>query len=69
MKHIDIIGISVTPADCYIDSGLETNIKILSLFNKNIEVAKWIIEGKNPFPEHYRVLSLKSMLLPDILSQ
>lgn len=50
-----ITGIAITDANCYIDSAVETTLRILDLFcRKDIEVALSNEQAINSFPEEWR---------------
>jgi purine nucleosidase len=56
MENIELVGVSVTPADCLLDDGLEATLRVLSVYGKtNVPVAKGKIAGPNPFPYSWRV--------------
>jgi purine nucleosidase len=55
MKHVRVLGIAVTPADCYIEPAVSATRKILDLMGiKNISVAQSAVRGVNPFPRIFR---------------
>ncbi len=59
MPNIEILGIIVTPADCYINAALNVTRKLLDLMGCNhIPVAESTVRGINPFPALYRRDSL-----------
>jgi purine nucleosidase len=58
MQDIEVIGIGVTPADCYLPTGLPATLKILDLLgHPHIPVAGGTLDGRNPFPDEWRVHS------------
>lgn len=58
MKDVDVIGIGVTPADCYLPTGLPATLKILDLLGRpDIPVAGGVLDGRHPFPHEWRVHS------------
>ncbi|MBM4424751.1 MAG: ABC transporter substrate-binding protein [Chloroflexi bacterium] len=58
MKNVAALGIGVTPADCYLETGLPATLKILQLLgHPNIPVAAGTVEGRHPFPHEWRVHS------------
>jgi len=69
MENIEIIGISITPADCFMDDAIEATLKILSLYERDIPVAEGHIHGKNAFPNDFRILTLRVNNLPIMLLQ
>ncbi|MBU3022676.1 nucleoside hydrolase [Aestuariibacter sp. A3R04] len=55
MDHVDVLGVTITPADCYPDDALLSTLKILSLTgNQSIPVAVGNKVGPNPFPPDWR---------------
>jgi purine nucleosidase len=55
MDHIELLGIVVTPADCYIQPAVSATRKILDLMGfSHIPVAESTVRGINPFPNLYR---------------
>ena len=55
MPYIEIEGIGITPADCYLEPATSATIKILRFFKRlDIEVSKGTIHGVNPFPREWR---------------
>jgi purine nucleosidase len=55
MPHLQLTGIIVTPADCFLRPALSATLKILRFFNRsNIEVSAGTLHGVNPFPRAWR---------------
>jgi len=55
MVDKEIIGINVTPADCFIEPATESTYKILQLFGReNIEIGRSDGYGINAFPSEWR---------------
>jgi purine nucleosidase len=69
MPNIDLIGVTITPADCYIDQALDLTLKVLKIYDRKIPCAEGHIEGSNPFPDEYRVVTVKASNLPIFLNQ
>jgi purine nucleosidase len=69
MPNIDLIGVSITPADCYIEDAVDLTLKVLSLYERSIPVSRGDLESPNPFPDEYRVVTVKANHLPIMLSQ
>jgi purine nucleosidase len=58
MQDVDVLGIGVTPADCYLPTGLPATLKILELLGRpDIPVAGGVLDGRHPFPHEWRVHS------------
>ncbi|KOP28199.1 nucleoside hydrolase [Hapalosiphon sp. MRB220] len=55
MDHIQLLGVVVTPADCYIQPAVSATRKILDLMGgSHIRVAESTVRGINSFPYLYR---------------
>ncbi|MGI8503565.1 MAG: nucleoside hydrolase [Hassallia sp.] len=55
MDHIELLGVVVTPADCYGEPAVSATRKILDLMeSSHIPVALSTVRGINPFPRLYR---------------
>ncbi|MDY0404920.1 nucleoside hydrolase [Virgibacillus sp. 179-BFC.A HS] len=57
MENVKVIGVGVTPADCYLEPAVSASRKIIGRFGRNtdIKVAKSRARGKNPFPKEWRM--------------
>ena len=55
MNHIQVLGIVVTPADCYLRPAVSATRKILDLMGRSeVPVAASTVRGVNPFPRIFR---------------
>lgn len=55
MDRIELLGVVVTPADCYAEPAVSATRKILDLMeSSHIPVALSTVRGINPFPRLYR---------------
>jgi purine nucleosidase len=55
MPHVDVYGVVVTPADCYIKPAVSVTRKLLDLLGRSdIPVAESTVRGLNPFPRVWR---------------
>jgi purine nucleosidase len=55
MEHLQVLGIVVTPADCYIEPAVGATRKLLDLMERSdIPVAESTVRGLNPFPRAFR---------------
>ena len=55
MAHIQVLGIVVTPADCYLRPAVSATRKILDLMGRSeVPVAASTVRGVNPFPRIFR---------------
>ncbi|MGQ0600836.1 MAG: nucleoside hydrolase [Anaerolineales bacterium] len=65
MDHVDVRGIAVTPADCYLEPAVSATRKILDLMTRSdVPVAASSVRGLNPFPQMFRVDSFSIDLFP-----
>lgn len=65
MEDIELTGVSVIPADCYLEPAMFASRKIIDRFGKNpIEVAASSSRGKNPFPKEWRMHAFYVDALP-----
>ncbi|CDQ40826.1 MULTISPECIES: nucleoside hydrolase [Virgibacillus] len=57
MEDIDLLGVGVIPADCYLEPAMYASRKIIDRFGNGdkIEVAASTSRGKNPFPKDWRM--------------
>ena len=69
MPHIELKGISITPADCIGDYAEESTKKILQLFSKvNVPVARGQYHGINAFPMDWRAGPMVVNALPMMIN-
>jgi purine nucleosidase len=55
MSHINLAGVVVTPADCFLRPAVSATLKILRLFNRlDLDVSKGGLHGVNAFPREWR---------------
>ncbi|HEX9922810.1 MAG TPA: nucleoside hydrolase [Anaerolineae bacterium] len=65
MPHIDLAGIVVTPADCFLRPAVSTTSKILRFMERaDIEVSGGALHGVNPFPRAWRAHAYPIDALP-----
>lgn len=66
MEDIDLAGVGVTPADCYLEPAVYASRKIIDRFGKgkNVKVAGSNSRGKNPFPKDWRMHAFYVEALP-----
>ncbi|WP_391208545.1 nucleoside hydrolase [Psychrobacillus sp. L4] len=56
MDTIELTGVSVIPADCYLEPAMFASRKIIDRFGKGcLDVAESNSRGKNPFPKDWRL--------------
>jgi len=56
MDSIKLTGVSVIPADCYLEPAVSASRKIIDRFgNGDLTVANSTSRGKNPFPKDWRL--------------
>ena len=55
IEHVELLGVVVTPADCYAQPAVSVTRKILDLWGEaSVPVAESTVRGVNPFPMLYR---------------
>jgi len=55
MSHIDLAGVVVTPADCFLRPALSATLKVLRFFGRlDIAVSQGDLRGVNAFPRAWR---------------
>lgn len=67
MEQVHLTGVSVIPADGYLEPATDASRKIIDRFGQNkgpVEVAKSNSRGKNPFPAAWRLHSFYVDALP-----
>lgn len=68
MKDVDLIGVSVIDADCYVEPAVSASRKIIDRYGapelKGLEVARSDSRGKNPFPKDWRMHAFYVDALP-----
>ncbi|UOQ91884.1 nucleoside hydrolase [Halobacillus shinanisalinarum] len=66
MKNINLLGVGVTPADCYLEPAMYASQKIVDRFGrgKKVEIAASTSRGKNPFPKDWRMHAFYVDALP-----
>ncbi|PFZ22628.1 nucleoside hydrolase [Bacillus wiedmannii] len=65
MDNVKLTGVSVIPADCYLEPAISASRKIIDRFSKeNIEVAASNSRAKNPFPKDWRMHAFYVDALP-----
>ena len=69
MPQVKLLGVSVTPGDCYPEAALETSAKLLHLFGREqvpLSVAQYY--GVNAFPSAWRAAPRVLNALPRLLA-
>ncbi|HLQ40608.1 MAG TPA: nucleoside hydrolase [Tetragenococcus sp.] len=66
MEDVEVIGVGVTPADCYLEPAVSASRKIIDKFGENlsIQVAPSNSRPKNPFPKDWRMHAFTVDALP-----
>ncbi|MCW8108751.1 nucleoside hydrolase [Alteromonas ponticola] len=68
MEEVELVGVLITPADCYPDDALLSTLKILTLTNNaSVPVAVGTLAGLNPFPPDWRAQPKFCHALPVML--
>ena len=66
--NIDLVGVTITPADCFPDVAKEFVSKILHKRGLKIPIVVSDIDPVNDFPDSFKQLPLKSNFLPTLLN-
>lgn len=70
MEHIQVLAVTITPADCYLPDALISTRKILAMFKRdNVIVAAGNIHGVNAFPADWRAQPKICNAMPEMLLQ
>ncbi|KKK40050.1 ABC transporter substrate-binding protein [Mesobacillus campisalis] len=65
MDNVELTGVSVIPADCYLEPAMYASRKIIDRFgNGELDVAESNSRGKNPFPKDWRMHAFYVDALP-----
>ena len=65
MENVELTGVSVIPADCYLEPAMSASRKIIDRFGKgNFAVAASNSRGQNPFPKDWRMHAFYVDALP-----
>lgn len=65
MENVELTGVSVIPADCYLEPAMFASRKIVDRFGDgNLSVAESNSRGKNPFPKDWRMHAFYVDALP-----
>ncbi|MDP4550532.1 nucleoside hydrolase [Alkalihalobacillus macyae] len=66
MEEIELVGVSVIPADCYLEPAVSASRKIIDRFGKgeDLNVAASTSRGVNPFPKEWRMHAFYVDALP-----
>lgn len=55
MPHVELVGVVITPADCFLGPATSSSLKVLRFFDRlDIEVSQGTLHGVNPFPRIWR---------------
>lgn len=69
MQHVNVLGVSITPADCYLENALETTLKLLNITSKtDIEIGVGNYHGVNAFPSDWRAKPKILNALPGMIN-
>lgn len=69
MSDVEVLGINVTPADCYIKPAIESTYKILvKLKRTEIPIGRCDLNGVNNFPQDWRGKPAIINMLPDLIN-
>lgn len=68
LKNIDIVGVSIVPADCEVKPAKEFVTKILTKKGIDAPVLESNVTPVNDFPREWKSLTLKTTYLPTLLN-
>lgn len=69
MPDVELIGISVTPADCYLEPAIESTYKLLQKSgNTAIPIGRGVFNGVNAFPSEWRARPEIVNVLPMLIN-
>ena len=70
MEHLELLAVTITPADCYLSDATLATQKILAMMGKeDIPIGQGRIHGINPFPADWRAQPKICNALPDMILQ
>ena len=67
-QNIELVGVAITPGDCDIPPAMETVSKIIYKKGAKIPIVASNIKGINPFPQSFKDLTNKALVLPTFLN-
>lgn len=68
--NVEVLGIMITPASCFVKDSIDVTFQLLSLLGKtHIPVAMGNIYGINPYPDNKRIFSKMMTALPALIVQ
>ena len=68
MEDIELMGVCVTPADCFLEDATVSSLKILKLTgNDSVPVAQGVTRPVNPFPTKWRAQPMVVNAFPQML--
>jgi purine nucleosidase len=69
MAEVELLGVSITPADCYAENALETTLKLLQLHQRvEVPVSVGQFHGVNAFPAAWRAKPRILNALPALIT-
>jgi purine nucleosidase len=69
MAEVELLGVSITPADCYAENALETTLKLLLLHQRlTVPVSVGQFHGVNAFPAAWRAKPRILNALPTLIN-
>ena len=68
IPNIDLLGVCVTPADCFLESATSSSLKLLKLAGKEkVRIAQGTVRPVNPFPTEWRAQPMVVNALPQTI--
>lgn len=69
MPEVELLGITVTPADCYLEPAIESTYKLLQKMQKeDIPIGRGTFHGVNAFPSEWRARPEIVNVLPMLIN-
>ncbi|MDW3195081.1 MAG: nucleoside hydrolase [Cytophagales bacterium] len=69
MENVELEGVVVTPADCFLEDATISSLKLLKMTGlTNVSVAKSQARAVNPFPTEWRAQPMVLNAFPDMLT-
>ncbi|WJG07915.1 nucleoside hydrolase [Aliiglaciecola sp. LCG003] len=70
MQHVELLAVTITPADCYLSDATVSTQKILAMFGQDhIPIAQGRLHGINAFPAEWKAQPKICNAFPDMLTQ
>lgn len=68
IPEVDLIGVCITPADCFLEGATPSTLKILKITGREeVPVARGTVRAVHPFPREWRAHPMMVNALPQML--